>query len=140
AAELFGALAEANIVVDMIIQNVAANNMNDISFTVGKEDFDMALQVTKEVCKRINARDVIYDKDIAKVSIVGVGMKSHCGVAAMMFRALAKHNINIEMISTSEIKISCVIKAEHCDKAVQVIHEEFEEELEKAANLYREED
>lgn len=140
AAELFGALAEANIVVDMIIQNVAANNMNDISFTVGKEDFDQALQVTKEVCKRINARDVIYDKDIAKVSIVGVGMKSHCGVAAAMFRALAKHNINIEMISTSEIKISCVIKAEHCDKAVQVIHEEFEEELEKAANLYREED
>lgn len=139
AAELFGSLADANVIVDMIIQNVAENGLNDISFTIGKEDFDTALRVTREVCKRLNARDVIYDKDIAKVSIVGVGMKSHCGVAAMMFRALAKNNINIEMISTSEIKISCVIKAEHCDKAMQAIHDEFEAELEKAASVLQEE-
>lgn len=137
AAELFGALADANVVVDMIIQNVAANNMNDISFTVSKEDFDTALEVTREVARRLNAKDVIYDKDIAKVSVVGVGMRSHCGVAATMFRALAKQNINIEMISTSEIKISCIIKGELCDAAVQAVHSEFEKELEKAANVTR---
>ncbi|MCD6385114.1 aspartate kinase [Candidatus Sumerlaeota bacterium] len=137
AAELFGALADANVVVDMIIQNVAADNMNDISFTVGKEDFETALKVTQEVARRLKAKDVIYDKDIAKVSVVGVGMKSHCGVAATMFRALAKQGINIEMISTSEIKISCVIKGEWCDKAVQAVHSEFELELEKAANVPR---
>ncbi len=135
AAELFGSLADADIIVDMIIQNVAADNMNDISFTISREDFAQALKVSQEVCKRLNARDVIYDKDIAKVSVVGVGMKSHAGIAATMFKALAKNNINIEMISTSEIKISCVIKADQLDHAVQAVHDEFEKELERAANI-----
>ncbi len=126
AAELFGSLADANVVIDMIIQNVAENNMNDISFTVGKDDFDDALGVAEEMCKKLNAREVAVDKDIAKVSVVGVGMKSHTGIASKMFRTLARNSINIDMISTSEIKISCVIKAYACDKAVQAIHDEFQ--------------
>lgn len=131
AAEIFGGLGGANIIVDMIIQNVAANELNDISFTVGKDDFNEALNVAKKECKRLKARDVVYDTEIAKVSVVGVGMKSHCGVAAKMFNALAKNNINIEMISTSEIKISCIINAKDLDKAVQAIHDEFELEVAK---------
>jgi aspartate kinase len=129
AAEIFGGLGEANIVVDMIIQNVAENDLNDISFTVGKDDFREALAVAKKACERLKARDVVYDTDIAKVSVVGVGMKSHANVAAKMFQALAKNNINIEMISTSEIKISCIINAKDLDKAVQAIHDEFELEV-----------
>lgn len=126
AAEIFGALGARNIVVDMIIQNVGANGLNDISFTVSKEDFNEALKVANEVAKKIGAREVVHDSKIAKVSVVGVGMKSHANVAGTMFRALAKNNINIDMISTSEIKISCVIREEDVDKAVQAIHEEFE--------------
>jgi aspartate kinase len=115
----------------MIIQNVAENGLNDISFTIGKDDFDEALNVTKQKCKQLKARDVVYDTEIAKVSVVGVGMQSHCSVAAKMFRALAKNNINIEMISTSEIKISCLINGKDLDRAVQAIHDEFELEVEK---------
>ncbi|MCX7626657.1 MAG: aspartate kinase [Candidatus Sumerlaeaceae bacterium] len=126
AAEVFGALGGKNIVVDMIIQNVGTHGLNDISFTVSKEDLPQALEVAREVAQRIGAKDVAADSKIAKVSVVGVGMKSHANVAGTMFRALAKNNINIEMISTSEIKISCVIREEDVDKAVQAIHEEFE--------------
>ncbi len=131
AAEIFGSLGDANIIVDMIIQNVAEKELNDISFTVGKDDFNEALNVAKQERKRLKARDVVYDTEIAKVSVVGVGMKSHCSVAAKMFRALAKNNINIEMISTSEIKISCIINGKDVDKAVQAIHDEFELEVAK---------
>ena len=126
AAEIFGTLAENNIIVDMIIQNVAADGLNDISFTVSKEDLKQTLKIAKELKEKLKGEDVIYDESIAKVSVVGVGMKSHSGIAAKMFRALAKNNINIESISTSEIKISCLIKEEDCDKAVVAIHTEFE--------------
>jgi aspartate kinase len=126
AAEVFGSLGAKNIVVDMIIQNVGANGLNDISFTVSKEDLNQALEVAKEVAQRIGAKEVVADPKIAKVSVVGVGMKSHANVAGTMFHALAKNGINIEMISTSEIKISCVIREDDVDKAVQAIHEEFE--------------
>lgn len=125
AAELFGKLGAANICVDMIIQNVGAEGHNDISFTVSKEDLSDALKVTEAAAKELDAKEVVSDRNIAKVSVVGVGMKSHAGVAATMFSALAKNDINIDMISTSEIKISCVIHEKDVDRAVQVIHEEF---------------
>src|SRR5690606_16782653 len=124
AAELFGIIGANNICVDMIIQNVGESGTNDISFTVSKDDFDEALKVIEKAAAELQARQVRHDKDIAKISVVGVGMKSHSGVAATMFRALAKNHINIEMISTSEIKISCIIRESDVDRAVQAIHEE----------------
>ncbi len=126
AAEIFGTLANNNIIVDMIIQNIAENGLNDISFTVSKEDLKQTIKTAKELSNKLGAKDVVSDEKIAKVSVVGVGMKSHSGVAAKMFNALAKNNINIESISTSEIKISCIIREEDCDKAVVAIHSEFE--------------
>jgi aspartate kinase len=126
AADLFGLLGGRNISVDMIIQNVGADGLNDISFTVSKEDLAEALKVSDQAAKTLGAKKVEHDKEIAKISVVGVGMKSHSGVAATMFRALAKNNINIDMISTSEIKISCIIRDKDVDKAVQAIHAEFE--------------
>jgi len=133
AADLFGLLGEHNVSVDMIIQNVGESGLNDISFTVTKEDMQEALRVSDMARTQLGAKEVRHDNNIAKVSVVGVGMKSHAGVAATMFRALAKNSINIEMISTSEIKISCVIREEDVDRAVQAIHEEFElEEAVKA--------
>ena len=126
AAEVFGRIGAKNIVVDMIIQNVGADGRNDISFTVGKEDLDEALKLASELAGEMGADRAVADKEIAKVSVVGVGMRSHAGVAATMFGALAKNNINIEMISTSEIKVSCVIREADVDRAVQAIHDEFE--------------
>ncbi len=126
AAEMFGKISDAGIVVDMIIQNVGEPGKNDISFTVSKDDFRRTLRISEELCGELKADKVISDENIAKVSVVGVGMKTHCGVAAKMFRALAKNGINIEMISTSEIKISCVIRQDDLDKAVQAIHDELE--------------
>jgi aspartate kinase len=126
AAELFGVLGENSVSVDMIIQNVGADGLNDISFTVSKEDLAQALKVSESAAKSLGAKSVTHDRNIAKISVVGVGMKSHSGVAATMFRALAKNGINIDMISTSEIKISCVIKEEDVDRAVQAVHNEFE--------------
>lgn len=126
AADVFGVLGDNNVSVDMIIQNVGESGLNDISFTVSKEDLDQALKTSESIARNVGAKEVRHDRNIAKVSVVGVGMKSHSGVAATMFRALAKNNINIDMISTSEIKISCVIREQDVDKAVQAIHEEFE--------------
>lgn len=126
AAELFTILGNANVCVDMIIQNVGESGTNDISFTVSKDDLEDALKVVENASKELQAREVRHDRDIAKISVVGVGMKSHAGVAATMFRALAKNQINIEMISTSEIKISCIIREADVERAVQAIHEEFE--------------
>ena len=126
AADVFGRVGEANIVVDMIIQNVGADGRNDISFTVSKDDLEDALELAEKIAKDLGAEKVRSDAEIAKVSVVGVGMKSHAGVAATMFRALAKNDINIEMISTSEIKVSCVIRESDVDRAVQAIHDEFE--------------
>ncbi|HPS20142.1 MAG TPA: aspartate kinase [Candidatus Omnitrophota bacterium] len=127
AGRLFEALAKANINVDMIIQNVSrTGGRTDISFTVPVEDIVKAQDVLADINKRLGAKDIIVDKDIAKVSVVGVGMRSHSGVAAKMFKALADANVNIEMISTSEIKISCVIGKNDSNTAMKVLHKAFE--------------
>lgn len=125
AAKIFGALAKENINVDMIIQSAARGERNDISFTISYTDLKKALEVLEEINKQLNAGGVIYEENMAKVSIIGVGMRSHPGVAAKMFETLGKKNINIEMISTSEIKISCIIKREHLETAVKALHKAF---------------
>lgn len=126
AAKLFNAIADANIVVDMIVQNVSSDGKEtDISFTVPKTDSKKALQITKDIVSELGAKRVDIREDIAKVSIVGVGMRTHSGVAAKMFDTLAKHGINIMMISTSEIKISCVIDSKYTELAVRILHEAF---------------
>lgn len=127
AARLFGSIADAEIVVDMILQNVSSDGKQaDISFTVPKGDLKKALEITKGVAKELGARDVIAREDIAKVSIVGVGMRTHSGVAATMFETLAREGINIIAISTSEIKISCLIEAKYTELATRVLHDAFE--------------
>lgn len=126
AARLFGTVGEANIVVDMILQNVSQEGLTDISFTVPKTDAKKAFELSKRIAKEIGAKDVQIKDDIANVSIVGVGMRSHSGVAAKMFSTLAKEGINIMMISTSEIKISCVIDAKYTELSVRSLHEAFE--------------
>jgi len=128
AAEIFGKLAEANINVDMIIQNVGLDGKTDLSFTVAKTDLLRAIDACEAVKNSIGASKVVSDENIAKVSIVGVGMKSHAGVAAKMFKLLSENNINIQMISTSEIKISCVIDEKFSELAVRVLHDKFVEE------------
>lgn len=125
AAKIFSALAKENINIDMIIQSAARGRKNDISFTITYNDLKKAVAVLEEVNKELNANGVVYEDNMAKVSIIGVGMKSHPGVAAKMFETLAKENINIEMISTSEIKISCIIKKEHLETAVKALHKAF---------------
>ncbi len=125
AARLFQALAAENINVDMIIQNVSADQRTDISFTVGLQDLAKAAEISERVAKELGAAGTVVDEGIAKVSLVGAGMRTHPGVAADMFSALAENNINIEMISTSTIKISCVIRAEDALKAVRAIHAKF---------------
>jgi aspartate kinase len=127
AAKLFNAIAGANIVVDMIVQNISSDGKaTDISFTVPKTDSKKALKITEEIVAELGARGVVLRDDIAKVSIIGVGMRTHSGVAARMFETLAKHGINIMMISTSEIKISCVIDSKYTELAVRVLHDAFE--------------
>ncbi len=125
AAMIFKDIAGKNINVDMIIQNVSRTGFTDLSFTVPAEELQKTKAVMAKIVKDIRAKGVTYNSDIAKVSIVGVGMRSHSGVAAEMFEALARQRINIDMISTSEIKISCVIKKRHADKAVRAIHRAF---------------
>ncbi|MDD5156135.1 MAG: aspartate kinase [Candidatus Omnitrophica bacterium] len=125
AAKIFNQLAANGVSVDMIVQNVSRLRQTDISFTVSKSDSQKALKLTKKVAASIKAGQVIEDHDIARISIIGVGMKSHPGVAASMFETLARNKINIEMISTSEISISCIIKKKFSEKAVKVLHEKF---------------
>ena len=125
AARLFQALAAENINVDMIIQNVSADQRTDISFTVGLQDLGKAAEISERVAEELGAAGTVVDEGIAKVSLVGAGMRTHPGVAADMFSALAESGINIEMISTSTIKISCVIRAEDALKAVMAIHAKF---------------
>jgi aspartate kinase len=125
AARIFKELAGKGINVDMIVQNVSHTRQTDISFTVNKTDVHKTLKLTKKVAKSIGAGEVLQDEDIARVSVVGVGMKSHPGVAATMFNALADNKINIEMISTSEISISCIIKKKFAEVAVKALHEKF---------------
>lgn len=127
AALIFGTLADANINVDMIIQNISARSgETDVTFTVAKGDYKQALAVLKEPVNTIGAKDLSGNLDIAKVSVVGVGMRSHSGVAQRMFKALSADNINVRMISTSEIKISVVIDEKYMELAVRCLHEAFE--------------
>jgi aspartate kinase len=125
ASKIFSALADANIIVDMIVQNVSHDNFNDITFTVVKADAKKALKITQEIAGGIGAVQVALDEDIAKVSIVGLGMRSHSGIASKMFTTLANEGINIELISTSEIKISCVIENKYGELAVRALHKHF---------------
>jgi aspartate kinase len=132
AARLFTPLAEHNIMVDMIIQNASVDSLTDLTFTVSRKDVKQASVLVQEAAKDIGAASVVIDESVAKISIIGVGMISHSGVAAKMFTTLAKEGINIEMISTSEIKISCVVKAKYTELAVMVLHDAFELEKQKS--------
>jgi aspartate kinase len=125
AAQIFGPIAAANIVVDMIIQNASEDGTTDVTFTVAKPDHKKALAIVEKMVPVLKAKGVLVDTDIAKISVVGVGMRTHAGVAAKMFEALATEGINIEMISTSEIKISVVIEAKYTELAVRVLHDAF---------------
>ncbi len=125
AAHLFRELAESDVNVDMIVQNVSREGSTDVSFTVVKSDLPTTLRITRSVAQRIGAGAVTTDEGIAKISIVGIGMRSHSGVAAKMFESMARERINIEMISTSEIKLSCVIRKAHAERAMRAIHKAF---------------
>lgn len=126
AAKIFKGIADAAIVVDMIVQNISSDGKaTDISFTVPKTDSKKALKLTEDIARELGAKGVDLREDIAKISIVGVGMRTHSGVAAQMFDVLAKHGVNIMAISTSEIKVSCLIDAKYTELAVRVLHEAF---------------
>jgi aspartate kinase len=125
AALLFGPISKAGIVVDMIIQNTSEDGLTDMTFTVPKAEFHRTMKLVSKVAKEVDAEKVMGDEDIAKVSIVGVGMRTHAGVAQKMFDTLSRENINIIMISTSEIKVSCVIEEKYTELAVRVLHKAF---------------
>ena len=126
AAKLFNPLADEGILVDMIVQNVSTKGYTDMTFTVPRTDFKKAIRITQGVANELRAKAVTSDDKIAKISLVGVGMKSHSGIASRMFTVLAREGINIMMISTSEIKISCVIDEKFTELAVRALHDEFE--------------
>ena len=125
AAKLFRALAEEEIIVDMIIQSAEQDKMNDIAFTVAQNNLEKAISITKKVAKEIGSPEVLSDNEVAKISIVGAGVTSDPLIAARMFEALAANNINIDMISTSGTRISCLIQKDHIEKAVKTVHKEF---------------
>ena len=126
ASKFFTGLADENLSVDMIIQNVSDESQTDISFTVAKEEINKATKIVQDLGKLIKARDITTDTNICKISIVGAGMRSHPGVAAKMFSTLSKENINIIMISTSEIRVSCIIEEKYGELAVRVLHKVFD--------------
>ncbi|MEQ9463600.1 MAG: aspartate kinase, partial [Haliea sp.] len=126
AYRILGPVGDANIEVDVIVQNVAEDNSTDFTFTVGRADLPRAWEVLEKVAAELNAREVRADSKIAKVSVVGVGMRSHAGVASQMFQALAEVGINIQMITTSEIKISVIIEEKFMELAVRALHSAFE--------------
>jgi len=126
AATIFTRISDANVNVDMIVQNVSRTGLTDVSFTVSRSDLRKVLQSARRVAREVKAGRVIHDDGIAKVSVVGLGMRSHSGIAAKMFKTLAKESINIGMISTSEIKISCIIRKDQAVKAVRALHDAFE--------------
>lgn len=126
AFAILGPISDANIEVDMIVQNVAADMSTDFTFTVRREDYDQAKQILENIAKNVDAREVSGDNKIAKLSLVGVGMRSHAGVASKMFEVLAKESINIQMISTSEIKVSVVIAEKYLELAARALHSAFE--------------
>jgi len=125
AYSVLGPIADANIEVDMIVQNVSADGLTDLTFTVHRNDFDLALKILEKTSEGIGARGVTGDTKIAKLSIVGVGMRSHAGIASKMFKALADEGINIRMISTSEIKVSVVVDEKYLELGVRVLHAAF---------------
>ena len=125
ASRIFKPLVEEGIIVDMIVQNTSDEGLTDLTFTVTKPDFYRTMKLLSGVAKEIGAQRVLGDENIAKVSIVGVGMRTHAGVAQMMFETLSRENINIIMISTSEIKVSCVIEEKYTELAVRVLHKAF---------------
>ncbi len=125
AARIFRALADAHINVDMIIQNTGRHSDTDISFTIPIGDLGSASFALKAIEKKKGFKEIIHDKNIAKISVVGIGMRSHAGVAAEMFEILGRNKINIDMISTSEIKISCVVQKQYAERAVKLIHHHF---------------
>ena len=133
AAKVFGALAKNNISVDMIIQSLASNGKNSIAFTVDADDLDSALNIINNVKNEFNSGEILIDENISKVSIVGAGMVDRPGIAADMFRALADNNINIKMISTSEIKISCLVEKDKANNAIKALCKEFGLEAEEMA-------
>ena len=125
ASLILNPIAEANIEVDMIVQNVGLNNSTDFTFTVHRNDYEKAMSILKETAKIIDAADVMGDNKIVKISVVGVGMRSHAGVARTIFKALADEKINIQMISTSEIKVSVVVDEKHLESGVRILHMAF---------------
>jgi aspartate kinase len=125
AARIFGPIAEAGIVVDMIIQNASADGRTDMTFTVGREDLRRAIDLVNRVASEIGAVGVRHEDQVAKVSVVGVGMRTHAGVAAKMFQVLANERINIEMIATSEIKVSVVVNSKYGELAMRALHDAF---------------
>lgn len=125
AAKIFNEISRIGVNVDTIVQNVSHTRLTDISFTVPRVDLLKTLKTAEQIAKSIRAGQVLHDKNIARVSIVGSGMRSHSGIAAKMFETLAENKINIEMISTSEISISCIIHQNHAEKAVKALHKEF---------------
>ena len=125
AAKIFNPIAEAGVLVDMIIQNTRAGGKTDLTFTVPKADFKQTMKISQKVADAIGAEEVFGDTNIAKISVIGVGMKNHAGVASVMFNTLARENINIIMISTSEIRISCVVEEKYAELAIRVLHTAF---------------
>src|SRR5205823_10403676 len=134
AARIFRPLADAGVNVDMIVQNVSAAGHTDISFTLPKEDLPNAEGILRDIADQVAATGFTCDPDIAKVSLIGAGMKSHPGVAADMFDALAEAGVNIEIISTSSIRVSCVIRAAQVERAVEVVHARFQSFAEARVN------
>ena len=125
AAKVFTPLAAEGIVVDMIIQGARSGGNNDLTFTVPQTDLKRALAIAQKIAEEIGAKEVQGDESMAKVSVIGVGMKNHSGVASKMFTTLSAENINIRLISTSEIRISCVIDEKYAELAVRALHTEF---------------
>ncbi len=130
ASHILGPVADANIEIDMIVQNVAADSTTDFTFTVHRNDFERGMEVLEQVAKELGAREVSGDDKIVKISLVGVGMRSHAGIASKMFSTLAEESINIRMISTSEIKISVVVDEKYLELGVRALHQAFDLEQE----------
>ena len=125
AFRIFDPVVKAGVVVDMIVQNTSVEGLTDLTFTVTKTDYKETMKLVTEIAHKIGAEKVLGNQNISKVSIVGLGMRNHAGVASKMFEALAKENINISMISTSEIKISCIIEEKYTELATRALHEVF---------------
>ena len=132
AAKILGPVADANIEVDMIVQNISAEGATDFTFTVHRNDYERSYEILQKIGQQLGAEQVTGNTEIVKVSVVGVGMRSHAGIASQMFRTLADENVNIHMISTSEIKISVVIDEKYMELAVRSLHDIFELDKEVA--------